>query len=171
MSNSNDNETLYFDAVLEPHPALSTSALRGFLAGLVAVGAAAGAAFVATGALPVFVFLALDVVLLYWVVKRNYLDVQRHETVQLTGHDIVVRHFTPSGRTKMWRFLSYWARVELDGEGRLLLRSHGHRLEFGKFLTPSEKDAFYLALREALHEVRQGHEVTQAIAAARAVAG
>lgn len=172
MTSSNDNnETLYFDAVLEPHRALSVEAFGRFMLGLVAIGLLAGAVFAMTGAWPVLVFLCLDIALVYWAFKHNYLDASRYETVELTGHDLVVRHFTPSGRTKMWRFLSYWARVEFDGEDRLMLRSHGHTLEFGKFLTPGEKEKLCSALRDALKGVRDRHEVTRAIATARAAAG
>lgn len=172
MTSSNDNNgTLYFDAVLEPHRALSAEAFGRFMLGLVVIGLLSGAVFAMTGAWPVLVFLCFDIALICWAFKRNYLDACRYETVELTGHDLVVRHFTPSGRTKMWRFLSYWARVEFDGEDRLMLRSHGHTLEFGKFLTPSEKEKFCSALREALKGVRDKHEVTRAIATARAAAG
>ncbi len=172
MNSMNDNnETLYFDAVLEPHRALSDEAFGRFMLGLIVIGLLAGAVFAMSGAWPVLVFLAFDMALVYRAFKHNYLDARRYETVELTGHDLVVRHFTPTGRTKMWRFLSFWARVEFDGEDRLMLRSHGHTLEFGKFLTPSEKNAFCDALRDALRSVRERHEVTQAIATARAAAG
>lgn len=147
-------ERLYFDAVLHPCQSLRP---RAFLIIMMCLGffsLTAGVMFMLNGAWPVFVFFGLALLLFYLAIKVNLNDSRRYETVQVTDHDIVVRRVNPTGKTTMWRFLSYWVRVEIDAGERLTLQSHGHSLEFGKFLSAEEKESFRRALKDALARVR-----------------
>ena len=147
-------ERLYFDAVLHPCQSLRPRAFLIIMTCLGMFSLMAGVMFMLIGAWPVFIFFGLALLLFYTAIRTNLNDSLRYETVQVTDHDIVVRRINPKGKTTMWRFLTYWVRVELDDNARLTLHSHGHSVEFGKFLSVEEKESFRRALKDALARVR-----------------
>lgn len=147
-----------FDAILQPHASLSP---RGFLILMTAVGAisfAAGVAFVALGAWPVFGFFGLDALLVYLAFKASYRSARRHETVRLTPSLLTIERVAPDGRVERYTFQPNWLRVEAgDADAPLpavALSSHGRRLEIGAFLAPQERVDFASALREAILRLR-----------------
>jgi uncharacterized membrane protein len=73
---------------LYPHRSLSR---RGFalLMGCIAlVSFAAGIGFLMIGAWPVFGFFGLDVVLIWWALKRNFRDGKARETITIDNHEV-----------------------------------------------------------------------------------
>jgi uncharacterized membrane protein len=147
-------ERVHFDAVLNPHRSLSP---KGFLILMLALGGmsfAAGVAFLAMGAWPVFGFFGLDVLLVYVAFKLNYRSGKLVEAVRLTDSQLCIRRIHPSGRTQEWSFEPYWVRVDMDDPpehaSQLTLRSHGRSLTIGAFLTPEERLELARALVDAL---------------------
>ena len=153
-----DRETLFFDARLVPHRSLSQ---RGFLILMTAVGTvgfAAGLLFYLIGAWPVVGFLGLDVGLIYLAFRINYRRALAYEIVRLSRDDLVVERVNHWGETHTWHAQPTWLQVLVDepaeAEGRLVLRSHGRKLEIGGFLTSTERADLARALRTALARVR-----------------
>ena len=68
------------------------------------------------GAWPVLGFMGLDVWLLWWLFKRNYLDARRSETLMLTDRELIVDRIAPDGEREEHRLDAYWLKVELQGE-------------------------------------------------------
>ena len=149
---------LYFDARLSPHRSLSQ---RGFLILMSAVGTVsfiAGLAFYLMGAWPVVGFLGLDVGLIYLAFRINYRRARAYETVRLSRDDLVVERVNHWGERHTWRAQPTWLQVLVDepaeAQGQLVLRSHGHQVEIGGFLSPGERTDLACALRAALVRVR-----------------
>jgi uncharacterized membrane protein len=156
-----------FDAELKPHRSLSP---RGFLLLMLGIGAisfAAGLAFFLAGAWPVIGFLGADVLLIYLAFKANYRSGRMVERLHLTRDKLTVSRIWPSGRQKSWEFQPTWLQVVCDapaGERQspdspadcpLILRSHGHSLSVGSFLTRQERRELADALRAALNRAAQ----------------
>jgi uncharacterized membrane protein len=149
---------LFFDARLSPHRSLSQ---RGFLILMTAVGTvgfAAGLLFYLIGAWPVVGFLGLDVALIYLAFRINYRRARAYEIVRLSRDDLVIERVSHWGERHTWRAQPYWLQVLVDepaeAQGRLVLRSHGRRVEIGGFLTPAERVDLARALRAALARAR-----------------
>jgi uncharacterized membrane protein len=148
------------DVVLYPNCSLGRMGFALLMAAIVLVSAAVGAGFMMVGAWPVTGFLGLDVVLLYLAFRWNYRQARRAEFVRLDQDGLTVRRLEPDGRSHDWRFEPYWVRVSIDQrtrhDHRLVLSSHGQRLEIGAFLTTDERLELAHALNEALRAHRAG---------------
>lgn len=149
-----------FDIVLYPNCSLGRIGFAALMAAIVLVSAAVGVGFMLVGAWPVTGFLGLDVLLLYLAFRWNYRQARRAEFVRLDRDGLTVRRLEPDGRSQGWRFEPYWVRVSIDQrtghDHRLVLSSHGQRLEIGAFLTMAERLELARALNEALHAHRAG---------------
>ena len=162
---SRDNETFteptIFSAVITPHRSLSST---GFLVLMLCIGGisfAAGVMFLLIGAWPVFGFLGLDVLLVYWAFRANFRAARAYEEVTVTASELTVRQVNHRGGVREWTLNPVW--VQLDrivheefGIERLFLVSRGRRLPIASFLGPDEKASFASALATALGEAKRG---------------
>jgi len=148
--------------VLHPHRSLS---LRGFfilMAALSAVSFVAGVVFCLMGAWPVMGFFGLDVALIYWAFKVNYVAGRAYETIDVTPDILTLTRVLPDGTEEKADVNPYWARVSLttdrpDGRTSLRIIAQGRELLLGQFLTDDERRDFADALRGALQEARVAH--------------
>ena len=163
---TSDNETrdepTIFSAVLTPHRSLGST---GFLLLMLVFGGASfvtGVVFILLGAWPVFGFLGLDVLLLYFALRANFRAANAYEGVTVTASDLTVRKVNPRGRVRQeWHANPLWVQLHQDvhaefGVERLTLISRGERLAIAGFLGPAEKESFAKALTVALFEARRG---------------
>ena len=160
--NETRNEPTIFSAVLTPHRSLGST---GFLLLMLVFGGASfvtGVVFILLGAWPVFGFLGLDVLLLYFALRANFRAANAYEEVTVTASDLTVRKVSPHGKLRQeWHANPLWVRLQQDvheefGVERLTLVSRGERLAIAGFLGPDEKESFAKALTEALFEARRG---------------
>ena len=121
----------------------------------------AGVMFLLIGAWPVFGFLGLDVLLIYWAFRINYPCGARLRGSD--GHDLGTHRAQgePSRERAEWTLNPLWVRLERDaheefGIERLFLISHGRRLSIAACLGPDEKASFAGALSTALSEAKRG---------------
>ncbi len=150
-----------FSAIITPHRSLSST---GFLIFMLCIGAlsfASGVMFLLLGAWPVFGFLGLDVLLVYWAFRANYRSARAYEEVTVTATALTVRKVNQRGGARQWTLNPVWVRLdrivhEEFGIERLVLVSHGKRLPIAGFLSPDEKASFAQALSSALGEARRG---------------
>jgi uncharacterized membrane protein len=150
-----------FSAVLTPHRSLSPRGFLIFMAVLGGLSFVAGMVFLLAGAWPVFGFLGLDVLLVYWAFRLNYRAAQAYEQVTVTPSELTVRKVSHRGAISEWTLNPVWVRLHRDvheefGLQRLFLESRGRRLAIAGFLPPQEKESFALALSGALAEARRG---------------
>lgn len=152
------SEPMLFDAVLYPHRSLGPRAFLLLMACIAGVSFIAGIVFLIAGAWPVFGFLGLDVLLVYWAFMASYRSGRLHEIVRLTPKMLTVERRHPGGRVQSWSFQPYWLRVDIDDppehESQIVLSSHGRSLAIGSFLSPDERGDLARALRRALAQAR-----------------
>ena len=163
MTADNDphREPTIFSAVLTPHRSLSP---RGFLIFMLVLGGISfvtGIVFLTAGAWPVFGFLGLDVLLIYWAFRLNYRSARAYELVTVTPSELTVRKVNHHGRMREWTLNPLWVRLQREvheefGLQRLFLESQGRQLTIAGFLPPQEKESFATALSGALADARRG---------------
>ena len=159
--NNNPPEPPIFAAVITPHRSLSST---GFLIVMLCIGTlsfASGIVFLILGAWPVFGFLGLDVLLVYWAFRANFRAARAYEEVTVTATELTVRKVSQHGKVREWTLNPVWVRLdrivhEEFGIERLFLVSHGRRLSIASFLGPDEKKSFATALTAALGEAKRG---------------
>jgi uncharacterized membrane protein len=154
-------EPKIFAATITPHRSLGST---GFLVLMLCIGGlsfVSGMVFLLLGAWPVFGFLGLDVVLVYWAFRANFRAARAYEEVTVTASELTVRKVSHGGSVREWTLNPVW--VQLDrivheefGIERLFLVSRGRRLTIAAFLGPEEKASFARALSEALGEAKRG---------------
>jgi uncharacterized membrane protein len=163
MSRDNDAfpEPTIFSAVITPHRSLSST---GFLVFMLCIGGLSfisGIMFLLIGAWPVFGFLGLDVLLIYWAFRANFRAARAYEEVTVTASELTVRKVNQRGGVREWTLNPVWVKLdrivhEEFGIERLFLVSHGRRLSIAAFLGPDEKASFAGALSSALGEAKRG---------------
>jgi len=160
VSDAPAQEDTAFRAVLYPHRSLSP---RGFLLLMSAIGSVsfvAGVVFWWMGAWPVFGFLGLDVLLIYWAFRSNYRAARASELLELDQNHLKLTRYDPKGQKVVFDFNTYWVRVHLSeltgGQTKLALTSHGRRVEFGAYLNHDERRDFAKVLKDRLARARSG---------------
>ncbi|HYX04997.1 MAG TPA: DUF2244 domain-containing protein [Reyranella sp.] len=153
-----DAPAVHFDTRLRPHRSLSPEGFRWLIRFVIAANLVIGLPLYLLGAWPVLGFMGLDVYLLWWLFKRNYLDARRSERLVLTDRELIVERVAPDGEREQHRLDAYWLRVELQGEAeRLVLISRGNRLVVGRFLAPSERERVAGELKTAIAALHAPH--------------
>ena len=155
------DEPTLFSALLTPHRSLSGVGffvVMGLIAGISFVG---GVVFFIVGAWPVIGFLGLDVALVYWAFRANYLAAAAYEEVTVTPSELRVKKVSARGKAAEWSLNPVWVRLEREtheeyGLLRLFLVSRGKKLTVGGFLGPSERESFAKALSVAIGEAKRG---------------
>ena len=156
-----ETEPQIFSALLTPHRSLNRT---GFLAVMLSVGAISfvtGIVVLMMGAWPVFGFLGLDVLVIWWAFKVNFRAARAREEIVITPSELRVRRVSHRGHVTEWVFNPLWVRLDQEaheefGIERLYLVSRGRRLAVGSFLGPDEKASFAKALIEALNAAKRG---------------
>src|SRR6478736_2643716 len=150
-----------FSARLTPHRSLNRTGFLVLMGFLSAVSFATGIAFLLMGAWPVFGFLGLDVLVIYWAFRVNFRRAAATEDITVTPLELRVRRVSHRGHVSEWVLNPLW--VQLDqktheefGIERLYLVSKGRRVSIASFLGPDEKESFAKALQAALQAARRG---------------
>ena len=159
--NDEDLEPTIFSAVITPHRSLGGTGFLVLMAGYGLASFGAGVAFLLMGAWPVFGFMGLDAVLLYFAFRINYSRAAAYEEVTVTPVSLKVRKVSHRGAVREWVLNPLWVRLEKVvqeefGIERLLLVSRGKQLSIAAFLSPDEKASFAKALGAALNEAKRG---------------
>jgi uncharacterized membrane protein len=166
MTASNDfdpalDQPTLFSALLTPHRSLNRTGFLVLMTFLSVVSFATGVAFLLMGAWPVFGFLGLDVLVIYWAFRVNFRRAAATEEITVTPSELRVRRVSHRGHVVEWVLNPLW--VQLDqkihaefGIERLYLVSRGRRVSIASFLGPDEKASFAKALIAALQAARRG---------------
>ena len=166
MTASNDfdpalDQPKLFSARLTPHRSLNRTGFLVLMTFLSVVSFATGIAFLLMGAWPVFGFLGLDVLVIYWAFRVNFRRGNATEEITVTPSELRVRRVSHRGHVVEWVLNPLW--VQLDqkvhaefGIERLYLVSRGRHVSIARFLGPDEKASFAKALNAALLAARRG---------------
>ncbi len=95
-------EPTIFSAVLTPHRSLSPTGFLIFMLVLGGLSFTSGVVFLLLGAWPIFGFLGLDVLLVYWAFRINYRSATAYEQVTITASELTVRKVSHHGRMQQW---------------------------------------------------------------------
>ncbi len=155
-------EPKIFAATITPHRSLGST---GFLILMLCIGGVSfvsGMVFLLMGAWPVFGFLGLDVLLIYWAFRANFRAARAYEEVTVTASELTVRKVSQQGIVREWTLNPVWVRLdrivheEFGIERLFLVSGGGRRLPIAAFLAPHEKATFARALSAALGEAKRG---------------
>jgi uncharacterized membrane protein len=154
-------ESELFSALLTPHRSLNRTGFIAVMGFLSVVSFVAGVAFLMMGAWPVFGFLGLDVLAVYWAFKVNFRTARAREEISVTPTELRVRRISHRGHVAEWVLNPLWVRLDQQvheeyGVERLYLVSSGRHVAIGRFLGPDEKASFAKALNAALLAARRG---------------
>jgi uncharacterized membrane protein len=159
MSEASATADFLFDAVIYPNPPLSQRGFVIVISTFALLSAIIGLATYLAGAWPVIGFLGLDVLALwfaFWIVRHR---ARAYEAVRLERDRLTIRRVDPRGRSREWRFLPYFTRVELDQPVRrtslVHVRDHTTNVRIGAFLTPPERVDLARALRDAVMRTKK----------------
>ncbi len=73
-----------------------------------------GVVFLIVGAWPVIGFFGLDVVLVYWAFRANYLAAAAYEEVTVTPSELRVKKVSHRGEVAEWSLNPVWVRIERE---------------------------------------------------------
>ena len=154
-------EPAIFSAINTPHRSLGSTGFLVLMLGICGVSFISGVMFLLIGAWPVFGFLGIDVLLIYWAFRINYRAARAYEEVTVTPSELTVRKVNHRGDVREWTLNPVWVRLERVahvefGIERLFLVSQGRRLSIASCLGPDEKASFAGALSTALSEAKRG---------------
>ncbi len=154
-------EPKIFAATITPHRSLGSAGFFILMLCIGAVSFASGMVFLLLGAWPVFGFLGLDVLLIYWAFRANFRAARAYEEVTVSASELTLRKVSHQGRVREWTLNPVW--VQLDrvvheefGIERLFLVSRARRLPIAACLGPDEKASFAKALAAAIGEAKRG---------------
>ncbi|HXQ12524.1 MAG TPA: DUF2244 domain-containing protein [Caulobacteraceae bacterium] len=149
---------LYMDAVITPNRSLPRVGFYWLIGLLVASNLIMAIVFVAMGALPVPVFLGLDVLGVLIAFRVSYARGRLAERVRVSAEEVQVVYETQGGSRTVWRSPTAFTAVAVEQAGqheaRVRLRLSGQRLTVARALSPKERGDFAAALERAIQEAR-----------------
>lgn len=148
----------FMDAVITPNRSLSRAGFRVFMTILIVLNLLIAGLFVAIGALPVPVFLGLDVLGVFIAFKIHYRAGQQAERVQVTADEVRVLHQIGALARTVWTSPTAFTRVEIEADGeheaKISLKISARRLSIGQALSPPERSDLGRALEAAIRSAR-----------------
>ena len=159
---------LYMDAVITPNRSLPMVGFYWLIGALAAFNLIMAAFFLAIGALPVPVFLGLDVLGVLIAFRLSYASGKLAERVQVSAEEVRVAYETNGRSRTVWRSPTAFTAVAVEQAGehdpRVRLRLSGKRLTVGRALSPRERGDFASALERAISKARAERHPTTASA-------
>jgi uncharacterized membrane protein len=150
--------TLYMDAVITPNRSLSRKGFVWLIGGLVAVNLAIATLMLALGALPVPIFLGLDVVGVLIAFRASYRGAGQSERVQVSAEEVRVLHQIGRSARTVWASPTAFTRVSVEAPGepevRVRLHLSQRALTLARALSPPERIKFADALEAAIRQAR-----------------
>jgi uncharacterized membrane protein len=149
---------LYMDAVIKPNRSLPRVGFYWLIGILAAFNLIMAAFFLAIGALPVPVFLGLDVLGVFIAFRASYASGQLAERVRVSAEEVLVAYETPGRSRTVWRSPTAFTAVAVEQlgqhEARVRLRLSAQRLTVAHALSPKERGEFADALERAIRAAR-----------------
>lgn len=158
-SNPISERTLLFERLI-PHRSLNA---LGFTILMVTLGGASfvlGIAFLLMGAWPIFGFLGLDVLLVWFAFRSNYRAARAFEEILVTPVRLVWRRISARGELREDIMNPRWVRLEttsdeLSGVTRVALVERRVTRVIGAFLPPASKEKLAKSLAKALASAKR----------------
>lgn len=100
-----------WSVTLTPHRSLSREGFVTIMVALLVINLVGGLFFLAIGAWPVFGFMGLDVLLMWWAFRKNFADGKCAEQISITGDEVLLRTFSAKGVVAESLYNRRWLRV------------------------------------------------------------
>lgn len=160
MNQSHAEEPI-FRALLTPYRSLGTKGFTILMAILIGAWMVFGAVFWSLGAWPVFGFLGLDVLAIWFAFRWNYRQARAREEVEVRRTALDIRKVDPSGKVIAHHFNPFWARFSVSrhdeiGITSMAVEAQGRSVTIGSFLNPADRETFAKAFGRALATARSG---------------
>jgi uncharacterized membrane protein len=150
--------TLYMDAVITPNRSLSKKGFYRLIGVLVAINLVIAGFMFALGAIPVPIFLGLDVAGVLIAFRASYRGAGQFERVQVSAEEVRVSHQIGRSARTIWTSPTAFTRVSVEtpGEQEVWVRLHlsQRALTIARALSPSERAQFANALQVAIRQAR-----------------
>ena len=147
-------EKAFLDITVLPYRSLSKKGFRNLMIIVSLVFFLVGVYFWYIGAWPVFGFLGLDVLLLYYAFKINYKSGEIFETVKIIQQNLLITRNFPSGKKQTWNLEPYWTKVEISNPAKhqhnLIVKSKDKVVLLGSFLNYNDKRKLLTQIESAL---------------------
>jgi uncharacterized membrane protein len=147
------------DATITPNRSLSKRGFALVMGALITINIVLAGFFLSVGALPVPVFLGLDVLAVWIAFQASYRGARLKERVQVSAEEVRVRYEWPRGVRTVWASPTAFTGVALEDIGahgsRVRLSLRERRLTVGAALSPKERVDFGRALEAAVRQARQ----------------
>ena len=147
-------EKVFLDVTVLPYRSLSKKGFKNLMFIVSFIFFSVGVFFWYIGAWPVFGFLGLDVLLLYYAFKINYKSGEIFETIKIIKQNLLITRNFPSGKTQTWNLEPYWTKVEMMNPRRhqhnLIVKSKDKVVSLGSFLNYNDKKILLNKIESAL---------------------
>lgn len=153
-------DDLLFSARLTPYRSLGPRGFRLLMGILGFICLVIGVVFAIAGVWPILGFMGLDFLLIYWAFKANYASARAYEDVEISRKHILVRKVSAKGRSVDHSFVQFGTRFEVDrhqeiGITNMRLINRAHRVEFGYFLNPLDRETFSVKFSRAMASAKR----------------
>jgi uncharacterized membrane protein len=146
------------DATITPNRSLSRQGFAIVMGALIALNLVLATVFWSLGALPVPVFLGLDVLGVWIAFQVSYRGARLSERVLVTAEEVRVRYESPHGAKTVWATPTAFTGVAVEDadehHSRVRLSLRERRLTVGAALSPKERASFGRALEAAMLQAR-----------------
>jgi uncharacterized membrane protein len=146
---------ILFEAVSTPPSSFSPLGYRVLVGLLCAAAALPAIMFTIMGAWPVLGFLGAEVPLVLFLVSRQAQGARHvREALVLMPGGLTVTRTDHRGRAQAMSLDPYWARLEQDGAGQLMLVQRNRRIRIGQHLSEADRAGYATAIHAALARYR-----------------
>lgn len=150
----------YMDAVITPHRSLSRRGFIILISVLTGINSLTALLFILLHAVPVPLFIGLDVIAIIVALVASRRATRNVERVQVTTAEVRVVRETPKGAQTVWLSPTAFTRVALGGDDvddqDLYLRLSDRGVAVARALTRVERREFAAALERAIRRARSG---------------
>ena len=117
-----------------------------------------GGSFLLLGAWPVLIFLAVDILLIYYFLKKGSSNVADWDEIDIHSKELIVRKVRNSRCSNVFNIPTYWSKVELTGQrygrSKLIVSFRDNSSEIASFLDWKSKVKLERYLNFELHKLR-----------------
>ncbi len=153
----------FLDITVLPYRSLSKKGFKYLMLCVAAVFFTIGVFFWIIGAWPVFGFLGLDVLLLYYAFKMNYKSGEIFENLKLIKEKLLITRNFPSGKIQSWDLEPYWTKAEIlqanSNNHNLIIKSKNKVVMIGSFLSSKDKKKLMKKINDSLKQYKSRNRV------------
>ena len=147
----------FLNLTVLPYRSLSKKGFKYLMIWVTSIFLGIGIFFWKIGAWPVFGFLGLDVLMLYYAFKINYKSGEIFENLRLLDKKFEITRCFPSGKQQTWDLEPYWLKAEITGERNnknLIIKSKEKIVLVGSFLNINDKKKLLKKIEEAIEKYK-----------------